>query len=83
MVQILHIRTRMQTRIPNPMDTLYYVELYPLHGFGFRSQFGFLTLDITVPTLGMDLQFTLNSFTQTKGMESSLDPNLNQWKNPA
>ena len=43
----------------------------------------FLSLIITVPTLGMDLQFTLNSFTETKGMESYLNPNLNQWKNPA
>ena len=50
---IFHCQTRIQTwirtRIPNPMNTLYYAELFPLH------EFGSLSLIVTVPILGMDL----------------------------
>ena len=52
-----HCRIRIRTRIPNPMDTWYYAEVFPLHrlrlgfGFGFR----FLSWMVTVPILGTDL----------------------------
>ena len=52
----IRTRTRIRTRIPNPMDTLYYAEIFTL--VQIRTQIPVRTDSriVTVPILGADLR---------------------------
>ena len=78
------IQTRIWTRIPNPMATLYYAEVFPLQGGQLGFRFGSLSYMVTVPILGMDLHPKDISSSQLHTFQSGdQSPNLNQWKNSA
>ena len=72
------------TRIPNPVATLYYAEVFPLHGGQLGFRFGYLSHMVTVPILGMDLHPKDISLSLLHKFQSGdQSPNPNQWKNSA
>ena len=50
-----HQRTRIRIRIPNPMGTLYYAELFPLVWIWIQIPVRRVSQMVTVPILGTDL----------------------------
>ena len=50
-----HYQIRIRTRIPNPVVTLYYAEVFAQHRLRLRFGFGSHSLMATVPILGTDL----------------------------
>ena len=78
-----HQRSRIRTRIPNPIITSYYAEVFPLHGLRLRFGFGSLSRMVTVTILGTDVYPKDRSLSELHTFQSgypSLNPN--RWKNP-
>ena len=61
-----HCRSRIRTRIPNPVVTLYYAVVFLLHGL----RLGSLSWMGTVPILGMDLHPKERSSSQLHTFQS-------------
>ena len=76
-----HQQIRARIRIPNPIVTLYYAQLFPLVQIRIRIPVQIVSQMVTVPILGMDLhprdRFPSLLHTFESG-DQSLNPN--QWK---
>ena len=72
------IRTRTRTRIPNPMGTLYYVEIFTLVQIQIRIPVQRVSQIVTVPILGTDIcpgDRCLSLFHTFQSGDQSPDPN--------
>ena len=67
------IQTRTRTRIPNPIVTLYYVEIFTLVQIWIWIPVRRVSRIITVPILGADIILSL--FHTFQSGDQSLDPN--------
>ena len=73
-----HCRIRTRTRIPNPMDTLYYAEVFTLVRIRTRMPVRMDSQIVTVPILGTDIRpgdRCLSLFHTFQSGDQSLDPN--------
>ena len=73
-----HCRTRIRTRIPNPMVTLYYVEVFTLVQIQIQIPVQRVPRMVTVPILGTDIcpgDRCPSLFHTFQSGDQSLDPN--------
>ena len=79
-----HQRIRTRIRIPNPIVTLYYAQLFPLVGIRIQIPVQIASRMVTVPILVTDLHPRDRSPSLFHTFESGdQSPNPNQWKIPA
>ena len=73
-----HCQTRIRTRIPNPMVTLYYVEVFTLVQIQIQIPVQRVSRMVTVPILGTDIcprDRCPSLFHTFQSGDQSLDPN--------
>ena len=74
-----HQRIRIRIRIPNPIVTLYYAQLFPLVGIWIQIPVWIVSRVVTVPILGTDLHpqgqiFIPIPYIWIRGSESESEP---------